>query len=130
MTPQVTATLLPAEEAIPDTSPPTGQEEEQELDFLPTPELGMSPITPKTPGSIFPDTPTGDVGDFQTAVSKGVEGKDYDGNLNVGGKYFDPTTIFVGGLEMFGPSTWNEERVHNFFAKFGVVENVKFVRPR
>jgi hypothetical protein len=41
----------------------------------------------------------------------------------------DPTSLFVGGLEMSGPHAWDEERVKNFFSKFGGVEAVKVVFP-
>lgn len=105
------------------------QSEEQELDLPPTPELGMSPITPKTPGSAFPDTPTGYVSDFQTLTLNDKDGKDNMACMTGVDRELDPTTIFVGGLEMFGPNAWDEQKIHDFFGKFGVVENVKFVRP-
>lgn len=44
-------------------------------------------------------------------------------------KEIDPTTLFVGGLEMFGPGAWNEEKVKAFFSRFGGLECVKVVRP-
>jgi hypothetical protein len=36
----------------------------------------------------------------------------------------DLATLFVGGLEMFGPGAWDEEKVNNFFARFGGLESV------
>lgn len=99
----------------------------------PTPGFGMSPLTPKTPGSLFPDTPTSYIGDFHGAPLKGFnskEGSSYFGDANRRDRELDPTTVFVGGLEMYGPNAWNEEKLQSFFTKFGGVENVKLVRPR
>jgi hypothetical protein len=131
MTPRATVSPRSSTGPISDTALPSSKEE-QEIDFPPTPELGMSPYTPKTPGFIFPDTPTGDNAGFQALASKNIEGKDNTlnyGEMKEGGKALDPTTVFVGGLEMFGPAAWNEEKVYDFFAKFGAVDHVKFVRP-
>ncbi|KAJ6520039.1 hypothetical protein C8R45DRAFT_45361 [Mycena sanguinolenta] len=90
-------------------------DEEQELDIPSTPGLGMSPITPKTAGSQFPSTPTSTNGDsFREKNGYFDEAKD-----------IDPTTLFVGGLEM----TWDEERVSTFFGRFGGLESVQVVRP-
>lgn len=44
-------------------------------------------------------------------------------------KELDPTTLFVGGLEMYGPAAWDEEKVGNYFSRFGGLEQVKVVRP-
>ncbi|KAF8215991.1 hypothetical protein K438DRAFT_1954676 [Mycena galopus ATCC 62051] len=91
------------------------QDEEQDLDIPDTPGLGMSPITPKTAGSQFPSTPTSTNGDsFQDKSGYFDEAKD-----------LDPTTLFVGGLEM----TWDEERVSALFERFGGLESVQVVRP-
>ncbi|RDB29418.1 hypothetical protein Hypma_015762 [Hypsizygus marmoreus] len=103
----------------------------QEIEVPPTPGLGRSPITPKTPGSLFPPTPTSNDGDAQRSVFKDFEGKDlgYYGDLTRNERELDPTTLFVGGLETFGPGAWDEEKVAKFFARFGGLENVKIVRP-
>ncbi|KAG2062337.1 hypothetical protein BDR06DRAFT_966134 [Suillus hirtellus] len=102
-----------------------------ELGIPPTPEFGTSPITPKTPGSLIPRTPTTGsyLGDFQSrslpefATKNGLQwDAKREGPL-------DPTTIFVGGLEMYGPNAWDEERVRNLFSRYGGVENVKVIRP-
>jgi hypothetical protein len=104
------------------------------LEPLPTPDLALSPVTPRTSGSIFPETPTCIVSSFSTPTLKHIDGTEpssYYGDLTTEGeKDLDLTTIFVGGLEMFGPSAWDEQNIRRFFAKFGTVENVKFVRPR
>jgi hypothetical protein len=107
---------------------------DERLESLPTPDLALSPITPRTPGSMFPETPTCDVSSFSTSILKHVDGTEsssYYGDLTTEGeKDLDLTTVFVGGLEMFGPSAWDEQKIRHFFAKFGIVENVKFVRSR
>jgi hypothetical protein len=129
-TPRVAAAPASTEEPAPTRT--SDQEEGQEVDMPPTPEFGRSPITPKTPGSQFPETPTtGDFcGDFQMPFKYDCkERPSYFGDTRTGEKELDPTTIFVGGLEMNGPNAWNEEKVRSFFAKFGGIEAVKVVRP-
>ena len=42
----------------------------------------------------------------------------------------DPSTVFVGGLDMPGRETWDENKLHRIFDRFGAVENVHIVRPR
>jgi hypothetical protein len=100
-----------------------------EVDIPLTPELGTSPITPKTPGSVIPHTPStaSYFGDFQSRSLP---------DFATGARWYakhegplDPTTIFVGGLEMYGPNAWDEKRVRNVFSKYGSIENVKVVRP-
>ncbi|KAJ6621088.1 hypothetical protein B0H10DRAFT_2215358 [Mycena sp. CBHHK59/15] len=104
------------------------QGEEQELDIPDTPGLGMSPITPKTSGSQFPMTPTSTSGDLQSASFQSYESKDKSVYFDEA-KDLDPTTLFVGGLEMFGPGAWDEDRVSALFGRFGGLESVKVVRP-
>jgi hypothetical protein len=41
----------------------------------------------------------------------------------------DQTTIFVGGLEVHGHSTWDEERLKRIFGQYGEIVEVKLVRP-
>ncbi|KAJ7161358.1 hypothetical protein C8R43DRAFT_331590 [Mycena crocata] len=106
-----------------DPSAETYQDEDQELDIPDTPGLAMSPITPKTAGSQFPATPTSTNGDLQS--SSFTEKNGYFEET----KDLDPTTLFVGGLEMFGPGAWDEDRVSVFFGRFGGLESVKVVRP-
>lgn len=90
-----------------------------------TPALDSSSVTPVTPGSQFPVTPT-------------TGGTSYEGFGPKDDRLFykaandrevDPTTLFVGGLEMSGPSAWDEDRVKSFFSRFGGLESVKVVRP-
>ncbi|KAG2155623.1 hypothetical protein DEU56DRAFT_847357 [Suillus clintonianus] len=104
---------------------------ELEVGIPPTPEFGSSPMTPKTPVSLVPRTPTTGsyLGDFHSGSLPELATKNVlqwdakrEGPL-------DPTTIFVGGLEMYGPNAWDEERVRNLFSRYGGVENVKVIRP-
>lgn len=117
----------------PDAAPTKADEDGQELDLPPTPDFGMSPNTPKTTGSMmFPHTPSGYNFDVRSVSSKDIGVKfplsyvreEYHSESEI-----DPTSIFVGGLEMNGPNAWDEERVKHFFSKFGPVEDVKVVFP-
>ena len=45
------------------------------------------------------------------------------------GKHVDPTTLFVGGLDISGPGVWDEEKVRTVFSRYGGLESIKFVRP-
>ncbi|KAG1774068.1 hypothetical protein EV702DRAFT_558139 [Suillus placidus] len=112
---------------------PVHQEEsyDVELGIPPTPEFGTSPMTPKTPGSLIPRTPTTGsyLSDFQSgSLPEFVTKNGLQWNAKREGP-LDPTTIFVGGLEMYGPNAWDEERVRNFFSRYGGVETVKVIRP-
>lgn len=44
-------------------------------------------------------------------------------------KQVDPTTLFVGGLEISGTGAWDEEKVRMIFSRYGGLESIKFVRP-
>ena len=81
-------------------------------------------------GSLFPITPT-DAGGHLQQLSSQLENKEtgYNSDLNQGVRELDRSTLFVGGLETFGPSAWDEEKVTKFFARFGGLESVKVVRP-
>jgi hypothetical protein len=41
----------------------------------------------------------------------------------------DSTTIFVGGLEVHGRCTWDEQRLRRVFGQYGDITEVKLVRP-
>jgi hypothetical protein len=41
----------------------------------------------------------------------------------------DPTAIFVGGLEVHGRCTWDEQRLKRVFGQYGEIVEVKLVRP-
>jgi hypothetical protein len=112
---------------------PVHQEESYdiELGIPPTPEFGASPMTPKTPGFLIPRTPTTGsyIGDFQSgSLPEFVTKNSLQWDAKREGP-LDPTTIFVGGLEMYGPNAWDEERVRSLFSRYGGVENVKVIRP-
>jgi hypothetical protein len=44
-------------------------------------------------------------------------------------KHVDPTTLFVGGLDISGSGAWDEEKVRTVFSRYGGLESIKFVRP-
>jgi len=85
----------------------------------------------------FPFTPTSDnaqndnAQNHRSAIGKGQDVKEsiYPSRNPRSDRDIDPTTLFVGGLEMFGPGAWDEEKVRLFFARFGGLESVKVVRP-
>ena len=93
-----------------------------------TPALDASSITPASPGSQFPVTPTSCNDNTHQSVQPKSLGEP-ETPMNRSDRELDPTTLFVGGLEMFGPGAWDEEKVKNFFARFGGLESVKVVRP-
>lgn len=104
----------------------------QDLAMPPTPGLATSPITPKTPpDQAFPPTPT-DLEHVHVVAGRGLSqfdgGEKQFGHLD-GEKVIDPTTLFVGGLEIHGPNAWDDEKVTAFFDRFGGLESVKLVRP-
>ncbi|KAH9486538.1 hypothetical protein JR316_0000603 [Psilocybe cubensis] len=102
----------------------------QDLFIPPTPALDSSTITPITPDSKFPTTPASSTKNYHYPA-KGSDYKESCGSSkdNRQEREIDPTTLFVGGLEMFGPGAWNEEKVKAFFSRFGGLEYVKVVRP-
>ena len=95
-----------------------------------TPALDTSSITPVSPGSQFPVTPTSCSDNLHQSMQPKFLGEPETPTMNRSDRELDPTTLFVGGLEMFGPGAWDEEKVKNFFARFGGLESVKVVRPR
>jgi len=54
----------------------------------------------------------------------------YDENIDINThNALDTTTIFVGGLEVHGRCTWDEQRLRKIFGQHGEIVEVKFVRP-
>ncbi|OCH87465.1 hypothetical protein OBBRIDRAFT_889765 [Obba rivulosa] len=119
--------------------------EEQVVDTIPpTPGFTLSPITPLTPkmGENFPRTPStassvaaqdtshscesrrGVTAPCDTPQSCGMYVTDEGG-----AREHDPSTIFVGGLEMFGPSAWDESKLQALFERYGDIETIQLVRP-
>lgn len=109
----------------------TKSDKGQELYIPQTPGLDKA-STPITPGSQFPVTPTSYAEDESQEIDytefNGKNTMTYPRGLRTD-REIDPTTLFVGGLEMFGPGAWDEEKVKNFFSRFGGLESVKVVRP-
>ncbi|GBE77675.1 predicted protein [Sparassis crispa] len=110
----------------------------------PTPDFCVSPITPLTPrtGHNFPRTPTSAAGmeimsyadpaqrSFNTPQNgKKSEGREDNPWFGDSGREVDRTTIFVGGLEMYGTNTWDETKLQSLFGRFGHIEDIQFVRP-
>jgi hypothetical protein len=98
------------------------REETLEDAILLTPESGVELNTPTSPNTMYqPHVYQEDiVTDNQTI-------RDYPGDQSQ--KSLDHTTVFIGGMEMFGPNAWDEARVRAVFGKFGEIEGVKFIRP-
>lgn len=75
------------------------------------------------------------MGDFQSMSFMSFRDYDSQGSLpqlsqdKRDDHIVDPTTIFVGGLEMFGPNAWDECKVRALFSKYGGIETVKVIRP-
>lgn len=42
----------------------------------------------------------------------------------------DPTTVFVGGLDVYNDDVWDESHLTAIFAQYGRIENIQVVRPR
>lgn len=85
-----------------------------------------TPSTPRTPSSVYPLTPTScteeDRPYAQPHPDPSLTHGDSQGSI-------DPMSLFVGGLEVLGPSAWDEERVRQHFGKYGGLQHVKFVKP-
>ena len=108
---------------------PESDNEEQELFIPQTPSLDTVSITPITPGPQFPITPTSCDNNVHQSMRHKNLGEKENFMENRPDRELDPMTLFVGGLEMFGPGAWDEEKVKNFFVRFGGLESVKVVRP-
>ncbi|KAF8433581.1 hypothetical protein L210DRAFT_975593 [Boletus edulis BED1] len=106
----------------------------QEIDAAISHTPGFRTSSPRTPGSFMLRTPTtaSYMGDFQS-----MSFRDYDSHGSLlqlsqekrDDHVVDPTTIFVGGLEMFGPNAWDEGKVRALFSKYGGIEAIKVIRP-
>ena len=98
-----------------------------------------SPFAPRSTGSGYPragrglnfyDTftipPAPQWSDVRPRRPAGV----YDENVDVNAQnVLDTTTIFVGGLEVHGRCTWDEQRLRRIFGQYGEIVEVKLVRP-
>lgn len=110
--------------------------EGQTLEMPPTPELSGACLV-ETPTSALPRTPIyPPMMGLGNARYRNVEGGGIeifnDNGFNASSfqereKEFDPKTIFVGGLEPYGPVPWDENRLRNVFQQYGEVENVRIV---
>ncbi|KAL4067375.1 hypothetical protein V8B97DRAFT_1919100 [Scleroderma yunnanense] len=105
----------------------------QELaaDILHTPELEPCPTMQNIPGTFMFFPPTSILNDSQSMCFE-------DPNRETvpplpkemkARPVRDPTTIFVGGLEMYGPKAWDESKLRTLFSKYGGIKFVKVIRP-
>ncbi|KAF9566097.1 hypothetical protein CPC08DRAFT_814999 [Agrocybe pediades] len=103
--------------------------ESQEICVPATPCLDSSSITPASAVSGFPVTPLSVATEVRHSTPEADVKESIYPPKTRSDRDIDPTTLFVGGLEMFGPGAWDEEKVRVFFARFGGLESVKLVRP-
>lgn len=99
-------------------------------DEIPTPGLAMSPPTPRTISSQAPVTPVNQF--FGTPFSSFRSSENVlesSDSTSLSNREFDPTALFVGGLETLGPSAWTQEKVEALFGRFRGLLHVKFVCP-
>ena len=99
-------------------------------DEIPTPGLAMSPPTPRTISSQAPVTPVNQF--FGTPFSSFRSSENVlesSDSTSLSSREFDPTALFVGGLETLGPSAWTQEKVEALFGRFRGLLHVKFVCP-
>ena len=116
----------------------------------PTPDPSLSPVTPVTPrtATTFLRTPKSSVGaismtdpssyiPYKSPTQYDTPGtpvdrhtSDESGRFAEPARELDRSTIFVGGLEICGPTTWDEPRLRNLFERYGNIENIQLVRPR
>ncbi|KAL5519269.1 hypothetical protein ACEPAH_952 [Sanghuangporus vaninii] len=126
----------------------------QRLEIPPTPDLANSSLT-QTPTSGHPELqspahpamiplPAPGCDEEQKKLqegsqeSEGIPSESDQGSM-AGGAYgrrdhrrqmtVDPKTVFVGGLEAYGPRPWDESRLREIFGKYGQVHEVHIVCP-
>lgn len=117
-------------------------------DIPPTPELGYASLT-ATPTSAQPVTPMHMAmlplknPDSHIEARYGHEqfASEDDANESEGHtkreddcerepsfeRVVDPRTVFVGGLEAFGPTIWDETRLRAVFERYGEVNDVRII---
>ena len=117
-------------------SPSPGRVDYQNTPFV---ENLASPFTPRSPKAVnahdgsafnlydtFAIPPAPQWSEAQPRSSAGP----CDENAGVNQRNaFDSTTIFVGGLEVHGRCTWDEQRLKKVFGQYGEIVDVKLVRP-
>ncbi|KAF5388553.1 hypothetical protein D9757_004610 [Collybiopsis confluens] len=105
--------------------PDTGQD----FELQNTPDLVRSPVTPKTPSSLVPPTPTSlyveeHAQPFSKELTRNFSYKSEE--IAPGDENTDQMSLFIGGLESM---SWDERRIFDIFERFGGLESVKIVRP-
>ena len=117
-------------------SPSPGRVDHQSTPFV---ENLASPFNPRSPRAVNPhagsafnlyDTfaipPAPQWSEARTRSSAGPCDENADVNHR---NAFNSTTIFVGGLEVHGRCTWDEQRLKKVFGQYGELVDVKLVRP-
>lgn len=107
--------------------------QELDTDTLHRPEFETFPVMQKSSGPCVPLTSTSGSGmkssqdmSFQSPRGEAIPSLSEDMKA---GPVRDPTTVFVGGLEMRGPRAWDERKLRVVFSKYGGIKSVKIVRP-
>ncbi|TBU34773.1 hypothetical protein BD311DRAFT_649535 [Dichomitus squalens] len=103
------------------------------------PSTSYSPITPKSdrnyPQAVDPITSTSRENAPPTSDADGQPDRTFvnphvvpyiPGDRR---REIDPSTVFVGGLDMPGRDDWDENTLRQIFDRFGVIESVHIVRP-
>lgn len=116
-------------------SPPPGSVAALSPPFI---ENLASPFVPKSPESAYPLASAFNFYDsfaippaprWLEARPRGPTGTG-DENIDINPhNVLDPTTIFVGGLDVHGRCTWDEQRLIRVFGQYGEIAEVKLVRP-
>ncbi|KAG9314018.1 hypothetical protein JVU11DRAFT_4796 [Chiua virens] len=121
---------IPSSDSSYHTSPQESDIQEFDAGIPYRPDFGTSPVMPRTPGSFMLRTPTtaSYMGDFQSMSFRNLDSRGSPTQLSQekrDGHVVDPTTIFVGGLEMFGPNAWDEGKVRALFSNMGGLRQLK-----
>jgi RNA recognition motif-containing protein len=115
-------------------SPSPGPVNQPDIPFV---ENLASPFSPRSPRAVKPRVGALDFYDTfaippapqWSEVRPRRRAGPCDENIDVSLRAFDPTTIFVGGLEVHGRCTWDEQRLKSVFGQYGEIVEVKLVRP-
>ncbi len=117
-----------------------GNDRGVELSVPPTPEFSVSSITPNTPKTAhsFPQTPQSSMSmSFMGELSRNplIQTPRKSGMFDLRDASTDntnkecyPTTIWIGGLDIFSSNPWNEDKVRSLFEKYGDIEDLQFIR--
>jgi len=104
-----------------------------------SPESDLSPITPEDTGAKYIATAddhhivlspaTAPISTLDNTIKGLGDATIIKAETNTVMKEVDPATIFVGGLAMHGVDAWDETKVQEVFGRYGMIEDVKVIRP-